>query len=69
MCDRRWSQQHKASQNYLYKKRERETYIFYNFFFSSSRFFLVNWVLVRIKIKKKKICDCINTQALQTPKT
>lgn len=36
------------------KKRERETYIFYNFFFSSSRFFLVNWVLVRIKIKKKK---------------
>lgn len=34
-------------------KKKRDTHIFYNFF-SSSRFFLVNWVLVRIKIKKKK---------------
>lgn len=35
------------------KKRERDIHLL-QFFFSSSRFFLVNWVLVRIKIKKKK---------------
>lgn len=47
----------------LVQKKKRDTHTSFTIFFSSSRFFLVNWVLVRIKIKKK-ICDCINTQAV-----
>jgi len=55
-----------ASRSYLYKN---DAFFFVvGFLFCFFLFlFLVNWVSVRIK--KKKVCDCINKRALKTSKT